>query len=139
MSVLFLFFIDLACLNICVSRNFRNSHYTYVCDQTFEPKWLHQRFVFDIERNAIEDVRNYSIRILVKAKSLAGVDSILSKVDIPLTCLKSEEEVEGWFSLRQNANSSVLGLRTSGSIKLRLQWIYSEYGFSGYVLEQCNR
>ena len=95
--------------------------------------------MFDIPPDAPEEVRNYSLRVLVKAKSLSGLDSVISKVDIPLSCLKNEEEVEGWFSLRQQINNSVIGLRTSGSIRLRLQWIHSEYGFSGYVLEQSNR
>jgi hypothetical protein len=88
---------------------------------------------------AHEDIRNFSVRILVKAKSVTGIDNVLSKVDIPLTCLREERLVEGWFSLRQTSSSTMMGLRTSGSIRLRLQWIYTELGFSGYVLDECNR
>ena len=115
------------------------SQFTYVCDQTLDPKWLNQKFLFDINPRAHEDIRKYSVKILVKSKSLAGVDQILAKADIPFTCLKGEQFIEGWFPLRPPSNNVIMTHKTSGSIKLKLQWIHSEYGFANYILDQTNR
>ena len=52
--------------------------------------------------------------------------------DIHLTCLKNEQEIEGWFPLRPQRGgifaSSAREVDVSGSIKLRLRWIHSGPG-----------
>jgi hypothetical protein len=87
----------------------------------------------------MEDIRNYSVKVLVKAKSLGGIDQTLAKTDIPFSCLKGEQLKEGWFSLRSPSNNIIMSQKTSGSIKLRIQWIHSEPGFAKYVCEQANK
>jgi hypothetical protein len=114
------------------------SFYTYVCDETLEPQWLHQKFVFDVKGDAEGSYRNYNLRVLVKAKSVTGIDSVLAKLDVPFSCLREEKAVEGWFPLRPT-RSSMLLYKASGSIKLRLQWVHSSTGFAAYIFEQSRR
>lgn len=114
------------------------AYYTYVCDQTLNPKWLKQRFVFDIDPKAEAEYRNYSLRVLVKAKSVTGVDNILAKLDVPFSCLREEVSLEGWFPLRPSRTSMLL-YKASGSIKLRLQWIHTETGLASFALQQINK
>eukprot|EP00981_Chlorochromonas_danica_P005996 scaffold1244_cov162-Ochromonas_danica.AAC.32 len=116
----------------------RQSFVTYVCDQTTDPEWLHQKFVFTVDPESESRYRRYNLRILVKAKSVAGVDNVLAKLDVPFSCLRNEEVVEGWFPLRPS-RSSLLLHKASGSIRLRLQWIHSDSGFTSYVLQQTER
>lgn len=112
--------------------------YTYVCDQTLEPQWLQQRFAFDVPPAAQSEYRHYSLRILVKAKSLTGVDNVLSILDVPLSCLRDEKELEGWFPLRPS-RSSLLVRPTCGSIKLRVQWVQSPLGLTNFILAQSRK
>ncbi|RYH23331.1 hypothetical protein EON65_18015, partial [archaeon] len=112
--------------------------YTYVCDQTLEPQWLQQRFAFDVPQAAQSEYRHYSLRILVKAKSLTGVDNVLSILDVPLSCLRDEKEIEGWFPLRPS-RSSLLVRPTCGSIKLRVQWVHSPLGLTNFILTQSRK
>lgn len=102
------------------------------------PKWLNQRFVFNTTESARDDYRSYSIRIMVKAKSVLGVDNVLAKLDVPFSCLKDEKTLEGWFPLRPSV-SSVLASKIPGSIKLRLRWIYSDLGFLKYFFDQSEK
>ncbi len=66
----------------------QQSFATYVCEQSFEPSWLQQRFVFDIPSEAVKDHRGLNLRIQVKAKSMVGLDAVLAKLDVPFSCLR---------------------------------------------------
>lgn len=114
------------------------ANYTFVCDQTLDPKWLQQKFVFDVDPSSETDYRNFNLRILVKAKSVTGIDNVIARLDVPFSCLREEDVVEGWFPLRPS-RSSVLLYKASGSIKLRLQWVHSDVGFASYALLQTER
>ena len=107
--------------------------YTYICESTLDPIWQDQRFVFNVPEKAAVEQRKYNIRVMVQARSLVGLDSVLGQADIEFSCLKDERAVEGWFPLRAVRSSSLLSLRVSGSIKLRLQWVYSPVGYANYV------
>jgi hypothetical protein len=106
---------------------------TYVCDSTLDPTWQEQRFVFDVPEKAAGEQRKYNVRVLVKARSLVGLDTVLGQTDIEFSCLKDERSIEGWFPLRSVRSSSLLSLRVSGSIKLRLQWVHSPVGYANYM------
>lgn len=113
------------------------TYYTYVCDQSLDPKWTNQKFVFDIDPRAATQYRSYNLRLLVKAKSVVGIDNVLAKLDVPFSCLREEEVVEGWFPLRPS-RSSMLLFKASGSIKLRLQWVHSEKGYVTFLHQQVD-
>jgi hypothetical protein len=59
-----------------------------------------------------------------------GLDAVLGQTDIEFSCLKDERSIEGWFPLRAVRSSSLLSLRVSGSIKLRL---HSPVGYAHYM------
>lgn len=104
-----------------------------MCDSTLDPNWLEQRFVFDVPEKAVLEQRKYNVKVLVKARSIVGLDTTLGQTDIEFSCLKEERPLEGWFPLRSVRASSVLSLKVSGSIKLRLQWVHSPVGFAHYI------
>jgi hypothetical protein len=109
-----------------------------VCDQTLEPSWLKQRFVFDVPSDAAEEYRGYNLRVLVKAKSLIGMDPVLAKLDVPFSCLKEETPIEGWFPLRPS-RATVLATNVSGSIRLKLHWIHSVTKFSNHFVSSIEK
>jgi hypothetical protein len=74
----------------------------------------------------------------VKAKSISGVDHVISKLDVPFTYLKETTNVEGWFPLQPSSSSIVL-TKIAGSIKLRLQWVQGEMDYASYVIQQCGK
>lgn len=53
--------------------------YTYICDYTLDPIWLEQRFVYDVPELAINEPRRFNVRVIVKARSLVGIDPVLGK------------------------------------------------------------
>jgi hypothetical protein len=95
--------------------------------------WFEQRFVFEIPEKAVLEQRKYNLRVIVKAKSVIALDSVLGQTDIEFSCLNDERVLEGWFPLRTVQSTTQLGLKISGSIKLRLQWIHSPAGYANYV------
>lgn len=78
------------------------------------------------------------MRILVKAKSLIGMDPVLAKLDVPFSCLKEEKPIEGWFPLRPS-RATVLAANVSGSIRLKLHWIHSGSKLTNYFLGSMER
>lgn len=91
--------------------------------------------MFDVPEKAAAEHRKYNVRVLVKARSLIGIDTVLGQTDIEFSCLRDERLVEGWFPLRAVRSTSLLSLRVSGSIKLRLQWVHSPVGYANFI---CN-
>lgn len=102
------------------------------------PSWVKQKFIFDVPLDAADNYRGYNVRILVKAKSLIGMDSVLAKLDVPFSSLKEEKWIEGWFPLRPS-RATVLSGNVSGSIRLRLRWVHSQTKFCEYVEENIKR
>jgi hypothetical protein len=130
----------LLCYTLCslaCRRHLSPSCYTYVFDQSVNPTWVKQRFVFDVPHSASEEYRSFNVRVLVKAKSLVGMDSVLAKLDVPFSCLKDEKSIEGWFPLRPS-RATVLTSNVSGSIRLRLRWLHSTQKYCDYYLEKIS-
>lgn len=90
--------------------------------------------MFDVPEKAVSEQRKYNVRVIVKSRSLVGLDTVLGQTDIEFSCLKEERALEGWFPLRA-VRSTLLSLKVSGSIKLRLQWVHSPVGYANYI---CN-
>ena len=73
-------------------------------------------------------------------KEFIQLSRFLGLVDVNLTCLKNESEVDGWFPLRTRKSSSLSasarpGTEVSGSLRLRLRWIHSDEGLTRYISE----
>eukprot|EP01035_Chromulina_nebulosa_P017521 gene17521-23082_t len=120
-----------------ISRDFRQSRYTYVCYQTLDPLWLGQRFIFDIPKIASEEARGFSLRVVIKSKTVIQLNRFLGQTDIHFAGLKNESQVEGWFPLQPEKSSFKASVTTgliTGSVKLKLQWIHSNIGLTKYTL-----
>jgi hypothetical protein len=48
------------------------NHYTYVCENTLEPKWIDQVFLLEVPSRAVDDSRDLMVRVSVKAQTLTG-------------------------------------------------------------------
>ena len=70
------------------------TQYTYVCDETLDPTFLGQKFLFSVNEKAALEPRQYRIRVVVKTKENLRVSRFLGMADIHLTCLKNEQEIE---------------------------------------------
>lgn len=70
------------------------TQYTYVCDETLDPIFLGQKFLFSVNEKAAIEPRHYRIRVVVKTKENLRVNRFLGMADIHLTCLMSEQEIE---------------------------------------------
>ncbi len=111
--------------------------YTYVCANTVDPAWIRQRFLLSVPPRSSRDTRGVKVRVAVMSRTVFGLSRLIGKADIQLNCLKSELPVFGWFPLRPPSSSSLPSTHRGGifgSIRLRLQWIYSPVGIIKYTL-----
>lgn len=112
--------------------------FTYVCDDTLEPAWIGQRFLLRVPASGAQNFRGLKVRVEVMSQSVVDIlNRSLGKTDIHLSCLKKQLPVCGWFPLRPprgSHRSSLGGVDITGSIKLRLQWIFSDYGLVTYTM-----
>jgi len=97
---------------------------TYYIERTLSPKWCEQKFVFNVPENASKCSRGYSVAVKVKSFGFLGLDIHLGQTEVQLYNLRNERELVGWFPLTNNTGESSVG-RTCGSIRMRLQWIYT--------------
>lgn len=112
------------------------------------PLWINQKFVLNVNENVAAETRGHKVRVSVLAKALVGIDSKFAQCDIPFSCLKEEKVLEGWFPLHNaqltakasfKSSLNTLASVSEGSIKLRLQWIYTDSGLASYLLEATDR
>jgi hypothetical protein len=64
---------------------------------------------------------------------------ILGKTDVEFSYLKDENIIEGWFPLQLSRSSALQTLKMSGSIKLKLQWIYTIKGYHDYIIKNIEK
>lgn len=81
----------------------------------------------------------------MKSYSYFGKNRFLGQADVELVSLKDQCEVVGWFSLTSmSVRQHALGHHSSGdhvrgSVKLRIQWIYSIPALLTYHLRLVSR
>ena len=116
---------------------------TYVCEETLEPRWIRQRFLFKLPANMArkDKVRAVKVRVSVMSKSVVdALNRPLGKADVELKTLQNEEEMHGWFPLRPPTGSTRASLGDiTGSVKLRLQWIHTAKGLLRYNIRAFER
>jgi hypothetical protein len=125
-------------------RKYYQPKFTYVVDQTLDPTWIDQKFLFSIPEAAASQIRGFKIKVVLYSQGSVRIRRFVGQSDIQLSCLKNEIEVEGWFPLGSNQTSSSR-LSTDpkkgeiggsvGSIKLKLQWIHSNHGLTKNISE----
>ena len=119
---------------------FRQRKTTVPAEQTLDPLWEGQRFIYDIPAEAIDDRRSYSLRIKVKNKTSFSMRSTtLGVTDVQFVTneLKKEHVLQGWFPLRSQNNRSYPEF--VGSIKMRLQWVVSDDGLKRTLQDAIDR
>lgn len=120
----------------------KQTSYTYICEQSLNPIWVDQRFIFEIPPRVANEARGFTLRVVVKSRSITGFDQFLGRTDIQFNCLKEEKVLSGWFALRPASTSLASTMKykyqafdVTGSIKLNLQWIHTDIGLTAYMLK----
>lgn len=113
---------------------------TYFIESTVSPKWSGMTFIFEVPPKAVTDPQKYGILIKVKDFHFIGKNKSIGMTEIHLRNLKNQEEILGWYPLmsRTGRSEDVLNTaassRVRGSIKLRIQWIYSAPALLDYFI-----
>jgi C2 domain/SHR-binding domain of vacuolar-sorting associated protein 13 len=111
----------------------RNLRKTYFVEKSLNPKWNDQSFVFDVPEDAVRVTRGHSVQVKVRNFRLVGQHPILGQAAVHFASLRDQQELVGWYPLSSKAGRSDLAISedqvmsdlSRGSIKLRVQWIYT--------------
>jgi C2 domain/SHR-binding domain of vacuolar-sorting associated protein 13 len=111
---------------------------TYFVRKTVNPTWHAQSFVFDVPCEAVAVTRGYSIQVRVRNFRVLGNHHTLGKAQVDLHCCRDQEPLVGWFPLAGRTGRRELENQLShwgrGSVKLRVQWIYSTPALVQYFI-----
>ena len=107
-----------------------NVRRTYYIDKSASPKWSGMKFIFNVSPDAEDDPQGFTILVKVKDFRLIGKNGSLGMTEIRLRNLKHQKEVFGWYPLmaRTGRGSEILAAgagKGRGSVKVRVQWIFS--------------
>lgn len=111
---------------------------TYFVEGTFSPKWIDQAFVFDVPPAAVEYTRDHMLQVRIRGFRFIGQHPYLGQTNVHLRSLRNQEELVGWYPLvgrtgpRDLEDSNANWGR--GSVKLRVQWIYTVPALVSYFL-----
>ncbi|KAG7355258.1 vacuolar-sorting-associated protein 13 C-terminal domain containing protein [Nitzschia inconspicua] len=111
----------------------RNLRKTYFVEKSLNPRWNDQVFVFDVPEDAVRVTRGHSIQVKVRNFRVVGQHPILGQAVVHFASLRDQQELVGWYPLSSRAGKSDLAISedqimsdlSRGSIKLRVQWIYT--------------
>jgi C2 domain/SHR-binding domain of vacuolar-sorting associated protein 13 len=102
---------------------------TYFIEGTLSPKWIDQIFVFDLPKYAIENTREYTIKVRLRSFRFVGQHPYLGETNVHLRSLRDQKELIGWYPLVGRTGRRDLDDTNAnwgrGSIKLRVQWIFT--------------
>ena len=107
-----------------------STHKTYYCEKTLNPRWTDQKYTFDVPSEAANFARGYAIVVKLRSFEILRKDSLLGRADIQLHALRNQRQLTGWYPLKGNHQST--NDRVLGSIKLRLQWIWTVHALVDY-------
>lgn len=107
----------------------RDRRQTYYIRNTLTPVWNKQSFVFQVPQEASTVTRGYKLVIRIRNYSTFRFHQVLGYARIDLHSVRDQRSHIGWFPLvgrngrpELNTHGSHLG---RGSIRVRVQWIYS--------------
>lgn len=102
---------------------------TYHVKKSIKPQWHSQSFVFDVPASAVEEPRGHSVCVRLRNYRSFGYDKVLGTAYVDLRTLRNQEPLVGWFPLAGRAGRIELENHLShwgrGSVRLRVQWIFS--------------
>ena len=102
---------------------------TYFIRKTVSPVWKNQAFVFHVPTHAVSVTHGYSIRLRVRNFRIFGKHQILGRGQVDFHSVRDQEPLTGWFPLVGRTDRRELDSQIShwgrGSIKVRVQWIYT--------------
>lgn len=110
---------------------------TYYIENTLTPKWIRQCFVFDVPAEAVSVTRGHALRVNVRSFRLVGKHPTLGLSTIHLGSIRNQKELEGWYPLVAKGGRELedpLSTFARGSVKLRVQWIYTVSSLVDYFL-----
>ena len=122
----------------------RHKQKTYFIEKCLSPKWKDQIFVFDVPRAAVRVTRGHSIEVKLRNFRLVGQHSILGQASVHFGSLRDQRELEGWYPLagragRRDVETASISEWGRGSVKLRVQWIYTIPALLDYFLLLAER
>ena len=123
----------------------KNKRKTYFVEKSLDPKWTDQIFVFDVPEDAINVTRGHSLQINIRNFKLLGQHPIMGLAAVHLGSLRDQKELLGWYPLaaKSGRRDAVESAATTewgrGSVKLRVQWIYSVPALLDYFLMLSDR
>ena len=122
----------------------QNKRKTYFIEKSLEPKWSDQVFVFNVPEEAVMVTRGHSIQVKVRNFRLVGQHPILGQTSVHFGSLRSQQELVGWYPLagrtgRRDVGTAPLSDWSRGSVKLRVQWIYTTHALIDYFLLLSSR
>jgi C2 domain len=102
---------------------------TYYIRNTVTPVWNNQSFVFQVPQEAAAVSRGYRLIFQVRNFRVLGTHQILGSSQVDLHSVRDQMPLVGWFPLVGRTGRRELSSHAShwgrGSIKLKVQWIYS--------------
>jgi hypothetical protein len=118
----------------------RNIRKTYYIENSLDPKWTDQIFVFDVPDEAVKVTRGHSIQIKLRNFRLVGGHPILGQAAVHFGSVRNQHELEGWYPLagrtgRRDGETTPLSSDWGrGSIKIRVQWVYTTSALIDYFI-----
>ncbi len=116
---------------------------TYFCEKTLNPKWIGQKFVFDVPREAAQSKRGFRLRVFILSNDHAfTLNEFVGQADVPLSVIQDGKERHGWFPLTRRSSKFMhpgAAGQVSGSIKLRVQWLHRTSSFISYRIQELNK
>lgn len=111
---------------------------TYYVRKTVSPTWNSQNFVFKVPVEAVTSPRGYSIKIRLRNFRSLGTHQILGTAQVELHSVRDQTPLVGWFPLAGRTGRLELENPLShwgrGSVRLRIQWIYTPRALVDYFL-----
>ncbi len=117
----------------------RNKKKTYFIEKSLNPQWTDQIFVFDVPEEAVRVTRGHHLLLKVRNFRLVGQHPILGQAAVHFGSLRNQQELVGWYPLagrtgRSDLETVQLSDVSRGSIKLRVQWVYTTSALLEYFL-----
>jgi len=111
---------------------------TYYVRKSVNPTWNSQTFIFDVPREAVSVTRGHSLEVCLRNFRALGHHQTLGRAQVDLHSVRNQEPLLGWFPLAGRTGRRELENQLShwgrGSVKLRVQWIYSTPALIQYFI-----
>ena len=116
-----------------------NKRKTYFIENSLSPRWMDQKFVFDVPEEAVRVTRGHHVLLKLRNFRLVGQHPILGQTTVHFGSIRDQQELVGWYPLagrtgKGDIESAHVSDVARGSIKLRVQWIYTTVALIDYFL-----